>query len=79
MADERSELLAGIQAALTPATPQTPQAPGPDATPAQTEAYLAAVRDAEVHGIMNRQGLASQADRDRLRAEILGCLKREGL
>ena len=77
---ERDQLAADIQRALaSPSGPTAPVPPGPDATPAQTEYYLAAVRDMEVHKIMNSQGSGTQADRDRLRTEILGCLKRENL
>jgi hypothetical protein len=73
----RAALLAEIQGALSgPGVPAAPVNPGPNATPAQREVYESAVRDFEVHQIMNRQGDASQGDKDRLRAEILDCLKR---
>ena len=80
MTDEREQLNADILRYLaTPSVPTAPVPPGPDATSSQTETYLAAVRDQEVHAIMAKSGIATQSDMDRLRMEINLCLKREGL
>jgi hypothetical protein len=78
MLSERDQLAADIQAALSVPSLPTPVDPGPDSTPSQKEAYQEALRDQEVYAIMNRQGDATQSDKDRLRAEILGFLSREG-
>jgi hypothetical protein len=82
MSDEKNQLAGDIARyfANPDPAPTLPKVAAPNAPLAEREAYLASVRDAETHAILSRStGEATREDRDRLHAEILACMKREGL
>jgi hypothetical protein len=73
MSNDRNELLRDIMSTLSgPKVPDAaPKDPGPDATPAQKEAYAASVRDHAVLGVLQKPvDLVTEEERSELLRQI---------